>query len=31
VPEDIVAEAEDVEQQIMSGELEIPLITEPTQ
>jgi basic membrane protein A len=31
VPEDIVAEAEDLEQQIMSGELEIPLITEPTQ
>jgi basic membrane protein A len=31
VPEDIVAEAEDIEQQIMSGELEIPLITEPTQ
>ncbi len=31
VPEDIVTEAEGVEQQIMSGELEVPVITEPTQ
>lgn len=30
VPEEIVAEAEDIEQQIMSGELEVPLVTEPT-
>jgi basic membrane protein A len=30
VPEEIVAEAEDVEQQIMSGELEVPVVTEPT-
>jgi basic membrane protein A len=28
VPEDIAAEAEDLEQQIMSGELEVPLVTE---
>jgi basic membrane protein A len=31
VPEDIAAEAEDLQQQIMAGELEVPLITEPTQ
>jgi basic membrane protein A len=31
VPEDIAAEAEDLQQQIMSGELEVPVVTEPTQ
>ncbi len=31
VPEDIAAEAEDLKQQIMSGEVEVPVVTEPTQ
>jgi basic membrane protein A len=31
VPEDIAAEAADVQQQIIDGEIEVPLISEPTQ
>jgi basic membrane protein A len=31
VPDDIAAEAEDVQQKIIDGEIEVPLINEPTQ
>jgi basic membrane protein A len=31
VPDDIAAEAEELQQQIISGEVEVPLISEPTQ
>lgn len=31
VPEDIAAEAEQLQQQIISGEVEVPMISEPTQ
>ena len=31
VPEDIAAEAEELQQQIINGEVEVPLTSEPTQ
>jgi basic membrane protein A len=31
VPEDIAAEAEDLRQQVMSGEVQVPVVTEPAQ
>jgi len=31
VPDDIAAEAEEIQQQIISGDVEVPLISEPTQ